>query len=208
MIAPRASLAFLIVLITAAALTAGTAGGSCESLASLRLPDATIDSAQSVAAGAFEPAGGGSGGANGRLAGAFKGLPAFCRVAATLKPSNDSDIKVEVWMPTSGWNGKYEAVGNPGWAGSINYLDLSRALQRGYAASSTDTGHSGAAASASFALGHPEKLIDFGYRSEHEMTVKAKAIIAAFYGNAPKLSYFVGCSLGRAAGADGSSEIP
>jgi feruloyl esterase len=111
-----------------------------------------------------------------------------------LKPTSDSDIKIEVWLPASGWNGKYQGVGNPGWAGTINYPELAQALRTGFAASSTDTGH--ASGGGSFALGHPEKLIDFGYRSEHEMTVKAKAIIAAFYGNAPRHSYFVGCSSG------------
>ena len=122
------------------------------------------------------------------------GAPAFCRVAATLKPTSDSAIQIEVGMPATGWNGKYQAVGNGGWSGSINRNAMLQALRRGYATSSTDTGHSGG--SASFALGHPEKLIDYAWRSEHEMTVKAKAIIAAFYGSGPKLSYWNGCSAG------------
>src|SRR5204863_239559 len=77
---------------------------------------------------------------------------------------------------------------------SINYRAMAQALQRGYATSSTDTGHSGSRAS--FALGHPEKLIDYAYRSEHEMSVSAKAIIAAMYGREPRLSYWNGCSAG------------
>jgi feruloyl esterase len=121
-------------------------------------------------------------------------LPAFCRVEATLTPSSDSDIKIEVWLPTANWNGKFQAVGNGAWNGAIGYAALAEALRRGYAASSTDTGHAGG--SASFALGHPEKLIDFAYRSEHEMTVKAKIIVNAFYGSAPKYSYWNGCSAG------------
>src|SRR5580704_18967850 len=112
---------------------------------------------------------------------AFKELPAFCRVAATVKPTSDSDIKIELWMPASGWNGKLEANGNGGWSGSISPATLAAGVQLGYAASMTDTGHDGG--SASFALGHPEKLIDWGFRSEHELTVKSKAIIAAFYGD-------------------------
>ena len=182
----RIAFANAVMLLTFTSLRAAPAGGSCESLASLNLPDSTITVIQSVAAGAFTPPT--------RATAAFQDLPAFCRVGATLKPATDSEIKIEVWMPVSGWNGKYEGVGNGGWAGSINYADLAQALRRGYAASSTDTGHTGG--SASFAVGHPEKLIDFGYRSEHEMTLKAKAIIAAFYGVAPKFSYFVGCSSG------------
>ncbi|MBZ5608525.1 MAG: tannase/feruloyl esterase family alpha/beta hydrolase [Acidobacteriia bacterium] len=162
---------------------------SCESLASLSLPDTTITKVESVGAGGFAMPGGRRGQANRN-----SDLPAFCRVQATLKPSSDSDIKVEVWLPASGWNGKYEAVGNGGWSGAIGYAAMAEALRRGYATSSTDTGHEGG--SASFALGHPEKLIDYAYRSEHEMTVKSKAIIAAFYGSGPKLSYWNGCSAG------------
>jgi len=165
-----------------------TAAGSCESLSALKLPDTTITMAQSVAAGAFSPPAAGGGGQ------AYSTLPAFCRVAATIKPTSDSDIKVEVWLPASGWNGKYQAVGNGGWAGSITYGAMARALRDGYATSSTDTGHTGG--SATFALGHPEKLIDYAYRSVHEMTVKSKAIAAAFYGTDATRSYFNGCSTG------------
>jgi hypothetical protein len=106
---------------------------------------------------------------------------------------SDSDIKIEVWLGFD-WNGKYQAVGNGGWAGSIVYTALGEALKRGYARRSTDTGHVGG--SASFAMGHPEKAIDFAYRSEHEMVLKSKAVINAFYGNAPKYSYWNGCSAG------------
>ena len=166
-----------------------TAAGSCESLSALKLPDTTITMAQSVAAGGFSPPTTGGGGQA-----AYSTLPAFCRVAATIKPTSDSDIKVEVWLPASGWNGKYQAVGNGGWAGSIAYGAMARALRDGYATSSTDTGHTGG--TASFALGHPEKLIDYAYRSVHEMTVKSKAIATAFYGTDATRSYFNGCSTG------------
>jgi feruloyl esterase len=121
-------------------------------------------------------------------------LPAYCRVEATLRPTSDSDIKIEVWMPSAGWNGKFQANGNGGWSGSINPRTLAASLLRGYATAMTDTGHEGS--SASFALSHPEKLIDFGYRSVHEMAVTAKSVIMAYYGRAPKLSYWVGCSAG------------
>jgi feruloyl esterase len=175
-------------------LTPAQAATPCENLTSLALPDTTITLAQSVAAGAFSVPASGRGGRGGDPNAAFKDLPAFCRVAATLKPTSDSDIKFEIWLPTAGWNGKLEANGNGGWTGSITPATLAAGLQRGYAAAMTDTGHEGG--SASFALGHPEKLIDFGYRAVHEMTVKSKAIIAAYYGVAPKLSYWNGCSAG------------
>jgi feruloyl esterase len=169
------------------------AGRSCESLSSQALPDTTISLAQSVAAGSFvTPAT--QGGRGAAQSEPFRNLPAFCRVSATLKPTSDSDIKIEVWLPASGWNGKFLAVGNGGWGGSISYPAMGEALGRGYATSSTDTGHTGG--SGSFALGHPEKLIDYAYRSEHEMTLKAKAIIAAYYGDGPKRSYWNGCSAG------------
>src|SRR6185503_13656275 len=119
---------------------------------------------------------------------------------------SDSDIKIEVWLPTANWNTKYQAVGNGGWAGVISYPAMAEALTRGYATSSTDTGHVGG--SGSFALGHQEKLIDFGYRSEHEMTVKSKAIIKAFYGNAPQYSYWNGCSTGGRQGLKEAQMFP
>ena len=180
------------VLVAISQTPAFGAGRSCEQLASLALPQTTISTAQPVAAGQFVPPGAGTRG-GGAQNNPFMKLPAFCRVAATLAPSSDSDIKVEVWLPVSGWNGKFLAVGNGGFSGSISYPAMAEALGRGYATASTDTGHTGN--SASFAL-NPEKLIDFAWRSEHEMTVKAKTIVAAFYGDAPKFSYWNGCSAG------------
>jgi feruloyl esterase len=179
-------------------LLANAAPLPCEALAKFALPDTLITLAQSVPAGEFVAPEGFRPGPGDppatALAAAVKTLPAFCRVAATLKPTPDSDIKVEVWLPTANWNRKFEAVGNGGWGGSLSYSAMSTALLNGYATSSSDTGHTGA--SGSFALGHPEKLIDYGWRSEHQMTVKAKALIKAFYGDDPKLSYWVGCSSG------------
>jgi feruloyl esterase len=176
----------LVFVLLAAIFTAAAPAiaAPCESLSTLKLQDTTITSAQSIAAGA---GGGGRGGA-------AANVPAHCRVQATIRPTGDSEIKIEVWMPATGWNGKFQGVGNGGWSGSIGTQALATAVSRGYAAASTDTGHEGG--SASFALGHPEKLVDFGYRAVHEMTVKGKAITAAFYENAPRYSYFVGCSAG------------
>jgi feruloyl esterase len=162
------------------------AAAICESLSSLTLPDTTITLAQEVAAAA--------------------NTPAHCRVTATLKPTTDSDIKIEVWMPAEKWNGKFEGNGNGGWTGSINPASLAAGLRRGYASGMTDTGHEGG--SGSFALGHPEKLIDFGYRATHEMTVKAKAIVTAFYGRAPEISYFTGCSAGGKQGLTEAQLFP
>jgi feruloyl esterase len=167
---------------------AGAAPATCASLKQLKLADTTITAVETVPPGGFAPAGGRGGGA------AYRNLPEFCRVSATLTPTADSDIKIEIWLPATGWNGKFQAVGNGAWSGTIGYAAMADALRLGYATSSTDTGHEGG--SASFALGHPEKLIDFAYRSEHLMTVQAKAVINAFYGSAPKYSYWNGCSAG------------
>jgi feruloyl esterase len=136
----------------------------------------------------------------------FDHLPAFCRVAATLAPSSDSEVKIEVWMPAAGWNGKLQSVGNGGWAGVISYGALASALAEGYATASTDTGHTGN--SGKFALGHPEKMIDFAYRAVHAMTLAAKAIITRFYGHGPRISYWNGCSTGGRQGLTEAQRYP
>ena len=192
------------LLLAIGLLAAPCWAATCESIASLALPKTTITLAQPVAAGEFAPAGVTAGGPPPVVA--FKDLPAFCRVAATLKPTTDSDIKIEVWLPASGWNGKFQAVGNGGWAGVISYSAMAEALHEGYATSSTDTGHVGA--TGSFVTGHPEKLVDFGYRAIHEMTLKAKSIIDAFYGAAPRMSYWNGCSTGGRQGLKEAQRFP
>jgi feruloyl esterase len=193
-----------LFLPAAASLVAAPTGGStCESLSKLALPNVTITLAQNVAAGAFTPP---AAPGPGRPNAAFQGLPAFCRVMATLTPSSDSDIKVEVWLPAAGWNNDLQAIGNGGWNGTMGYGALAEAVKRGFAAAGTDTGHEGG--SASFALGHPEKLTDFAYRAVHEMTVTSKAIIQNFYGNAPRYSYWNGCSTGGRQGLKEAQKFP
>ncbi len=188
--------AIALVLVSGAFLpSARAAGKSCEQLAQLALPNTKITSAQSVAAGAFEPP------ANlapwlARDPSLFKRLPAFCRVTADAQPTTDSDIKIEVWMPASGWNGKFRGQGNGGFAGEIDYAALAGAVDQGYATAGTDTGHAAEGTDAKWALGHPEKIIDFAYRAIHEMTAIAKAAVKAFYGDAPQRAYFSNCSNG------------
>ena len=178
-----------------------TNAAPCENLASVSLANGTITSAESVAAGAFTPP------ADAPPSAAKYGqVPAFCRVTATLAPSPDSDIKIEVWMPASGWNGKLQAVGNGGWAGVISYPALAAGVAGGYASASTDTGHRGN--TAKFTLGHPEKVVDMAYRAVHEMTVQAKAITKAYYGGDPKLSFWNGCSTGGRQGITEAAKYP
>lgn len=164
---------------------AAAAPQPCNSLAQLRLPDTTITLAVSTS-GTFTPPDGKP----------LEGLPAFCRVVGVIRPTSDSHIEFEVWMPAAGWNGKFQGIGNGGFAGAISYEQIAQAVTRGYAAASTDTGHKGGVTDASWALGHPEKVVDFGHRAIHEMTVKAKAVVAAFYGASPTRSYFASCSNG------------
>jgi hypothetical protein len=171
------------------------AGQSCEQLAQLALPNTKIRSAQVVDAGTFAP----PQGATPWLVGDssfYKQLPAFCRVMAEDMPTADSDIKIEVWMPVAGWNGKFRGQANGGFAGEIDYHLLGFAVLQGYASAGTDTGHAASAVDASWALGHPEKTVDFAYRAIHEMTVVGKATVKAFYGEGAKHSYFAGCSNG------------
>jgi feruloyl esterase len=193
----------LVVLVSMQAVP-GHAATACEKLISLALPHAMIDSAQMVAAGAFVPPGGAQGRGGGQNA--YANLPAFCRVTATLTPSSDSDIKTEIWLPASGWNGKYEAVGNGGWAGTISYPALAAAVMAGYAGAGTDTGHVGN--NADFAFGHPEKVIDLAYRSIHEMTVQSKTIINEHYGTPARYSYYNGCSQGGRQGLAAAQKYP
>ena len=169
----------------------------CESLASLSLPNVKITLAETVAAGGFKRPGTGSGDAGGASASTlFDGLPTFCRVAATLTPSSDSDIKIEVWLPASGWNGNFQAVGNGGWAGVIRLATRWRWLWQADTRQSARTPGTRGTVQSYLPTNIPRKMIDFAYRSEHEMTVTAKAILAAFYGRSAELSYWNGCSTG------------
>ncbi len=187
----RWAVAFLLLLSGATAY----AQDACERLAAAKISDTTITLAQTVAAGTFNGPPAPKSGSE--LALLYKSIPAFCRVIAEAKPSSDSDIKLEVWLPVSGWNGKLEGIGVGGFAGSIDPVQLATTVKAGYAATATDTGHTGSSPiDAGWALGHPEKIIDYGYRGIHEMTRIAKRVIAAYYSKPPLHSYFAGCSGG------------
>jgi feruloyl esterase len=129
-------------------------------------------------------------------------------VAATISPAPGSAIKIEVWLPAEGWNGKFVGVGNGGFSGAIFHFAMVDPLRRGYAVAGTDTGHEGGQADASFAIGQPEKLVDFGWRAVHEMTVKSKTIIATHYGTAARRSFWIGCSSGGRQGLKEAQRFP
>lgn len=157
----------------------------CQNMQSLSLPNTKVDFAQSIPATTMLGPGG-----------FLVGTPTFCRVGGVIRPSNDSEIHFEVWLPEAGWNGKFRGVGNGGFAGSINFSEMAAAIRDGYATASTDTGHRASGIDADWALGHPEKITDFGYRAIHETAVNAKAVIQSFYGQAPQHSFFASCSNG------------
>lgn len=160
-----------------AGLAMAAAAADCGALAKLTLPATTIGEAKLVAAD--------------------KGVPAHCEVKAVMRPSADSEIQLAVWLPAEGWNGKFLGVGNGGYAGSISTGGLVEAVKNGFASASTDTGHKASGGvDASWALNHPEKIIDFAHRAIHLMTVQGKAMATAYYGEAPKKSYFISCSNG------------
>jgi hypothetical protein len=174
-----------ILLALAAFASLPASAATCSDLATLQLPHASVTTAQAVPAGTFTSG-----------SGPVKVAVAFCRVAVVLKPSEDSDIHVEIWLPASRWNGKFQGVGNGGFAGSIDFNALAGAVAHGYATAATDTGHHAGGTDAAWALNHPEKITDFGHRAIHETAEAAKGVIFAFYGATPKRSYFNSCSNG------------
>lgn len=180
----------------------------CSDLLQLDLGQGRVTAATLVEAGAFTPPATGFGPPPGVGGGAYANVPAFCRVEATLTPTADSDIKVEVWLPVENWNGAYVGIGNGIWAGQLSLSQLAGPVARGYAAATTDTGHSGTGLTAEWAVGHPEKLVDFGHRAVHLMTVTAKQAIAAYYGEPQQVSFWDSCSTGGRQGLMAAYRYP
>ncbi len=210
----------ILTLTFSGALCAAFGQTPCENLKSLNLPNVTFTKVESVPDGPFVPPTG-PGAAQAAAAGAPVGrggggrgpaappliLKAHCRAAMVLAPSSDSKIEMELWLPEAAdWNGKFQAQGNGGWAGSITFPAMAQALKEGYATASNDTGHTGG--DPAFGLGHTEKLVDFAWRANHEMTVQSKAIISAYYGKASKLNYWNGCSTGGRQGLMEAQKFP
>jgi feruloyl esterase len=203
------------MLVAMLLLAAGTST-NCESIKSLSTAQTIVMSADVVPAGIFTPppppppptanpaaatAGRAAGGGRGRAGAPApppEPIPQHCRVKLTLRPTSDSNIYSELWMPTDNWNGRLLVVGNGGFAGSIQgYGDMQIALRLGYATAATDTGHNAAdGPNGMFALGHPEKIVDFAYRAVHDTTVESKRLIKQMYSRTVQYSYFKGCSTG------------
>ncbi|HEX6496680.1 MAG TPA: tannase/feruloyl esterase family alpha/beta hydrolase [Acidobacteriaceae bacterium] len=183
-----------MLLLAAPALAQTVDAGRCANLQQLQLDQAYVLSAEVVAAGTFvappRPTG------KAEQIALYQQLPAFCRVKIQATPTSDSNIKIEVWLPIANWNHRFQGIGNGGFAGEIDFEGLARALDSNAATAGTDTGHFADGIDASWALHHPEKIADFGWRGIHQMTAQAKAVIAAYYSSPAQHSYFTACSDG------------
>jgi feruloyl esterase len=178
----RTRLAALPLLVLAGQLARAA---TCDSLITLAIPNTEISSATAVPPGPLSL--GGRGGP--------RNLPAFCRVLAVAHPAPGSEIHLEVWLPPAEtWNHKFVGTGNGGYASDLSYTDMEAALRKGYATAGSDTGHQGG--DLKFAVGHPEKIDDWGWRAIHVMTETAKLIVRSYYAALPAQSYFNGCSTG------------
>ena len=197
-----------MLTVTLMLLAGASSPATCDSLRTLSTPQVTVTAAETVPAGVFvQPPAPGAATATTQHP---EPIPRHCRVKLTLKPSSDSNIYSELWMPADGWNGKLLVVGNGGFAGSIQgYGDMQVALRLGYATAATDTGHNTAdGPNGMFALGHPEKIVDFAYRALHETTVESKRLIRTFYNRTPQYSYYKGCSTGGRQGIMAATRFP
>ncbi len=193
---------FLLTVFLLAAVSA-SARQSCESLASIQMPHVTITSAEAIDPPWEIPA---TSGAFGTPAGQTVNV-SFCRVEGFSAPTGDSHIGFEVWLPLAdAWNGRLLAVGNPGFIGGVARGALSGIVQRGYVAVSTDTGHT--EEGYFWAKGHPEKLVDWGYRAVHETVVAAKQLIQTHYGKPVQYSYWSSCHNGGNQGLNEAQRYP
>jgi feruloyl esterase len=190
-----------VAVLATIALSAipGIAQQPCENLAAIKIPNVTFTTVKALDAGWELPT---TPGMFGTPAGQKVSVP-FCRIAGYSQPTGDSHIGFEVWLPpATSWNGRFLALGNPGFVGSIVYGGLKTAVQNGYATASTDTGH--VDTGYNWAVGHPEKLKDWGYRAVHETAAVAKRVIQGFYGAPVKYSYWNSCHNG---GNQGLNEV-
>jgi feruloyl esterase len=200
-------LSALIGAVGSMLLAPSAVAATCESLRSVSIPSVTIATAELVTP---PPPATGRGGARGGGPPAAAPLPEYCRVVMVLKPSSDSNINSELWLPTTTWNGRFMAVGNGGFGGSIQGLnEMRNVIRLGYATAGNDTGHSAAdGPNGTFALGHPEKIVDFAYRAMHEMTVTSKKLVNEFYGKPQQFAYYKGCSTGGRQGVMAAQRYP
>jgi hypothetical protein len=186
----------LILCICLPCLLTGSyvqAQSTCSQLTEVPLERAAVVSAILVSSTELPPSGPGP-----QRSANVVHVAAHCEVKAVATPTSDSQIHFEVWLPLpSAWNGKFMQLGSGGWGGSISTRGMVTPLNRGYAVASTDDGHDAKVdGTGKFTTGHPEKLIDFGYRAIHLTSLQTRVILRAFYGKPQQHAYFVGCSDG------------
>jgi feruloyl esterase len=134
-------------------------------------------------------------------------LSGHCIVKLAARPSADSDIRIELWLPeASSWNGKFLGTGSGGYSSNLSYDQMAEAMARGYAVGGSDTGHQGD--DLSFGVGHPEKIRDWAYRSTHVLAQTGGAIVSGFYGRQVARAYFSGCSTGGQQGLSEAQRYP
>jgi feruloyl esterase len=138
-------------------------------------------------------------------------LPTFCRVLGTVRPA----ITFELRLPVSDWNGKLYMAGCGGFCGSLD-ADLpglinaiNPGLRRGYAVVTTDAGHWGEGrASGLWGYNNYQAEIDWGYRAVGEVASIAKQIVAAYYAQSSRHTYFSGCGTGGRMGVVAALRYP
>jgi len=176
-----------LLLFLLSACCTSLRAADCSSLKSLKLENTDITLAEPVTSGTL---------ATSDSRPPLTGLPAFCRVTGILRPTSDSAIRFEIWLPAENWNGRFLGAGNGGFAGSIGYDELAAYLKRNFAVAGSDAGHQANATDATWAYEHPEKVKDFGWRAVHLTRLRAGEIISAYYGKHENKAYFDSCSDG------------
>ena len=188
---PRSRQAVALIALCATGLVPGLGHAAastreCRDLVGLTLGHATVKAAEPIDNGALTV---------GDKPTTFSGLPAFCRVRGLSTPEPGSEIGFEVWLPReSNWTRRLHMVGNGAYSSRIYYAQMAARIRAGDVAVATDTGHQGS--ELTFAVGHPQRIVDFAHRAVHESVLAAKALSGVFYGSAPAFSYFSGCSTG------------
>jgi len=187
----QASSSVLLLMMAASLLhapamardSAADSAAECTALRTWRLPQAEVtDAAETLPGDAPVP---------------MRSTEPFCRVQVLARPTTSSSIRIEVWLPRRAqWNGRFTSIGNASLAGSVPHRGMALRLGAGYAVAGTDTGHQAAADDASWALGQPERLVDYGHRAVSVTAALAQQLTTAYYGRAPSKRYFVGYSNG------------
>lgn len=181
-------LALLFALALPVPVPVALAGDACSDLLGLDAGHVAVLSAEPVDSGEVREPRGEAGMV------AHVQLPRFCRVKGVSAPVPGSRIGFEVWLPLEGWTERLHMVGNGGYSSRIYYAQMAARIRARDVAVATDTGHEGG--DLTFAVGHPERIVDWAQRAVHESVQAAKQITAAFYGQAPRHAYFSGCSTG------------